>query len=96
MNPHFSVELSYLKYYFQTKLPVCFAKYYLEFGDMLESMSIGEFCQQFIDHTGLSATQSRLRYLLNRIQVIIAAEKKATDEFDLDTLMIIKDGKYKA
>jgi hypothetical protein len=95
MSPKFSSELSYLSHYFRTELPACFAKYYLEFGHMVGILSNGDYCDQFVDHTGLVCSNARLRYLLNRIQSLTKAEKKATDDYDVDTLIAIKDGKYK-
>ena len=93
--PKFSSEFSYLKNYFQTSLPICFVKYYFEFNEMLSEMSIEAFCLQFIDHSGMCCSTDRLRYLLKRIILLTNLEKKATIEFDLDTLMIIKDGKFR-
>src|SRR4051812_23766163 len=95
MNQKFTPDFEYLSHYFRTELPACFVKYYIEFGHMLDYMTAGDYCQQFIDHTGLECSQSRLRYLLNRVQYLTNAEKKASEEFDLDTLVAIRDGKYK-
>jgi hypothetical protein len=93
--PKFAPDFEYLSFYFQSELPICFAKYYIDFNEWLEYIPPVDFCQMFIDHSGMVCSESRLYYLLNRIKLLMNLVKKAADDFDLDTLMSIKNGEYK-
>lgn len=88
-------ELTYLHRYFRSELPRMFVSYYLTFGSLINDYSIKFFLDNFIDHTGYSCSEQRLRYLLKRLQSLLAANEEARMNFDFDKLEIIKSGKYK-
>ncbi len=94
-NPKFSLEQNYLTNYFQSELSICFVKYFLEFEDLRKVTAMREFCRLFTDHTGMDCHDSNKHYLFNKITELLAAEKKAQEDFDVDALLAIKDGKYK-
>ncbi len=88
-------EYQHLSKYFQSKLSRTFLFYYFDFWSLAEFKTIKFFCDNFVDHTGYACSEQRLRFLVNKLQLLIEATDKAKEDLNFVLLDKIVTGKFR-
>jgi hypothetical protein len=88
-------EYKHLTRYFQSKLSRTFLFYYFDFWPLAQFKTIQFFCDNFIDHTGYCCSASRLRFLIDKLQLLMKVTDKAKEDLNFALLDKIVSGKFR-
>lgn len=88
-------EYEHLIKYFQSKLSRALLFYYFDFSSLIKFKSIKYFCDNFVDHTGYCCSESRLRFLVKKLELLMTATDRAKQDFNFELLEKIVSGKFR-
>lgn len=87
-------DKAWLNRYFRSDLTKRFVVYYVTFREQLSRMTLKDFCELFIDHTGFSCSMQLLCRIAKKVRELEEVVDQAEKTKDLALLAEIKLGKY--